>query len=209
MGVRSAISPVTRDGARDPAQVYAPHGYDLVVDTPEVADAHTARVELIFRRHGETAAQLGMPLLVGEWGAYGRHTGTLPAAWHVVRQFERLLCSETYWTYEPNLAHVPCFPAINRPYPERVAGTLVSYHYNPAARTLEVVWREDGTITAPSRIYIPAWLVENGAAGDNILIRLTPEGSGAPHLTTAGSSAGRYVEIPPTGEPCVRRLSIG
>ncbi len=84
MSVRSAIVPVELAGQRDPAQVYSPHGYDLVVNTPDIAQASPERVAFIFRRHGETAERLGMPMLVSEWGAYGDHPGTLPAAWHNV-----------------------------------------------------------------------------------------------------------------------------
>jgi endoglycosylceramidase len=203
MGVYSAIEPVILGGERDPAQVYAPHGYDLVVDTPGIADASSERVELIFRRHGETAQRLSMPLLVGEWGAYGRNPDTLPAAWHVVRQFEKLLCGETYWAYERGIEDVPCFPAIQRPYPERVAGTLEGYHYDPETATLEVTWREDGQVAAPSRIYLPGRF-----AGGDVRLDLTPKGLGATVAATSERSGSCYVGIPPLGEACHRHLVV-
>lgn len=209
MGVYSGIEPVVLDddradtGARDPAQVYAAHGYDLVVDTPDIAQASPERVELIFRRHGATAQRLGMPLLVGEWGAYGRNPGTLPAAWHVVHQFEKLLCSETYWAYEPGIEHFPCFQAIHRPYPECVAGTLQSYHYDPETGVFTCTWEENGQIAAPSRIYLPEWFTFTTAA-----LELTPAGNGITLSPTLPASANRRLEIPPTGAVGVRRLVI-
>ncbi len=55
MGVPSAIEPVRRsDGTTDPQVVYAAHGYDLVVDTKEIANPAYERVEFIFDRIRET-----------------------------------------------------------------------------------------------------------------------------------------------------------
>jgi endoglycosylceramidase len=158
---------------------------------------------LIFRRHGETAARLGMPLLVGEWGAYGRHPGTLPAAWHVVHQFEALLCGETYWSYETDLPAAPCFPALNRPYPERVAGALVSYHCDPDNALFEATWREGEKVTAPSRIYLPAWFATAPFAP-----ALHPEGAGFRTVDAGLGTGNVYVEIPPVGRSCTRRFVI-
>lgn len=51
----------------------------------------------------------------------------------ILRDLERLLCSETFWAYFPGIEKAPSFAAIQRPYPERVAGQLLSYRYDPAA----------------------------------------------------------------------------
>ena len=203
MGVSSAIEPLLLAEERDPAQVYAPHGYDLVVDTPDIAQASPERVEFIFRRHGETASRLEMPMLVGEWGAYGNSPGTLPAAWHVVHQFETLLCGETYWTYTPEVEYAPCFRAIQRPYPERVSGTLLSYHCDPEAGVFEATWHEDGHVAAPSRIYLPNWF----ACGEGEL-ELTPTGSARSIVSIPAGLDGRYLEITPTGLPCTRHFLL-
>jgi endoglycosylceramidase len=203
MGVYSAIQPLMLDDERDPAQVYAPHGYDLVVDTPDIAHASPERVELIFQRHGETAKRLWMPMLVGEWGAYGRNPDTLPAAWHVVHQFEKLLCSETYWAYEPGMERFPCFQAVQRPYPERVAGILRSYHYDPKMAIFQCTWEEDGVITAPSRIYLPDWF----EYADSML-DLTPQGTGMKITPTSVGSSNRYLEIMPIGTAVTRQILI-
>jgi endoglycosylceramidase len=204
MGVYSGIQPLVINGQRDPQQAYAPHGYDLVVDTPSIAQADPGRVALIFSRHGETARRLGMPMLVGEWGAYGRRPNTLPATWHVVRQFEKLLCSDTYWAYEPGIERFPCFKAIQRPYPERVAGTLQSYHYDPQNGTFECTWIEDGQITAPSRFYLPDWFSYDGRK-----VELAPAEKGYQVATTRPGSNSTYLSIPPAERACTRQLLIG
>jgi len=195
MGVYSAIEPLAEGGP----QAYAPHGYDLVVDTPAVAEASPARVELIFERHGETARRLGMPMLVGEWGAYGSWPDTLPAARAVTRTFERLLCSDAYWDYQPGLESASCFPALSRPYPERVAGALEAYAYDPAADRFASSWTESPGIDAPSRIYLPAWF-----GFDPDRLRLSP--SGEFDVEELGSGSIRLL-IRPTGSAARRELS--
>lgn len=206
MGVRSRIEPLTvgpEGGERDPLQAYAPHGYDLVTDTAGLARASPERISFIFRRHGETTRRLAMPAVVGEWGAYGRHPGTLAPAWHVVRQFEELLCGETYWTYQPGTEAFPCFPAINRPYPERTAGALERYRYDPEAGILKCAWREDVGVAAPSLVYLPGWF-----AFDETAVELVPAGQGFGVRAVEPAGSGAYLEIPPSGGAVERRLTV-
>ncbi|MBN1582657.1 MAG: cellulase family glycosylhydrolase [Anaerolineae bacterium] len=203
MGVYSGIQPLVLNGQRDPQQAYAPHGYDLVVDTPSIAQAGPGRVALIFSRHGETAQRLGMPMLIGEWGAYGRHPDTLPAAWHVVHQFEKRLCSNTYWAYEPGIEQFPCFQAIQRPFPERVAGMLSSYCTDPRNGVFECTWTEGGQIAAPSRIYLPDWFTV-----DATKIELSPVTGGFDFIAIRPGSQSMYLSIPPAAEACTRQLVI-
>ncbi len=206
MGVYSAIEPVLGpDGTRDPLQAYAPHGYDIVVDTADIALASEERVELIFSRHGETARRLNMPMIVGEWGAYygGAGTEVVPAAWFVVRQFEKLLCGDTYWLFGRYLYTSPYLPALQRPIPQRIAGTLLAYHADPEARTFTCTWKEDPGIVAPSRIYIPEWAYH----GED-RISVTPRGKGFEVTPVAEGSKSVCVVIPPMGEPVERRLTV-
>jgi endoglycosylceramidase len=203
-GVRSHIAPLQRpNGTRDPQQAYAPHGYDLVTDTDELARPGGERVDLIFRRHDETARRLDMPLLVGEWGAYGHVPGTLPAARRVVSLFEALLCGETYWAYVDGLQQTPSFRAIHRPYPERVAGTLRHYHYDASENTFTCAWDEHENIAAPTLIYIPDWL---GTAMHEM--HLTPTGRGCEEQPVAPGSANTVLRIQPTGAAQPRQLTI-
>ena len=158
MGIRSHIEPLADEsGKRDPLQAFAPHVYDLVTDTKDVAAASPDRVNFIFQRHNETAGRLRMPMLVGEWGAYGFHASTLAAAQAVTRQLEKYLCSDTYWDYAKGIGHSDHFQAINRPYPQKIAGTLISYRFDPAGKIFECQWREQKGISAPTTIYFPAW----------------------------------------------------
>jgi endoglycosylceramidase len=204
MGVLSGIEPM-RDasGKRDPNQAYSPHGYDLVTDTPAAAAASSARVELIFARHGWTAARLAMPMLVGEWGAYYGNPQALGAAQVVCRQFERLLCSDTYWALERDLGDQPVFQAICRPYPMCVSGEILSYSADPGERTFTCEWREDAGATAETRIFVPQ-------SYDPTLgrVRVKPAGQGLTIERVGPGERSAYVVVPPMGRDRVRVLTV-
>ncbi|NGP61539.1 glycoside hydrolase family 5 protein [Paenibacillus thiaminolyticus] len=154
LGTRSMIEPVIGlDGIRDEQQVYAPHAYDLVTDTGLAHTANDARLELILTRHEETRQRLEMPLLVGEWGAfYGSpDTGHVPL--HIQRQLEKLLCSDTYWDYTPDMDRSPSFLGVRRGYPVAVAGTLKQYRYEHELGSFSMRWEEAGESKA-ARSYI-------------------------------------------------------
>jgi endoglycosylceramidase len=208
MGVVSHIEPVSGgpvpvSGCHVPPQVYAPHGYDLVTDTANLSQASSERVALIFRRHAETAARLGMPLLVGEWGAYGEAAGTLGVAREVVRQFEALLCGETYWAYQPGIEDFPCFRALHRPYPERVAGDLTGYRYDPERDAFTCSWREPGTGGMPTLIYLPEWFWRSGRH-----VELAPPDDGFAVEPMHAGSGSVLLSLPPLGDAIERRLQL-
>jgi endoglycosylceramidase len=116
LGIPSALVPLTDEqGKRDPQQAYAPHGYDIVVDTALIELTSQERVALIFRRHGEFARRHQLPMLVGEWGAYYLDAKAVDAARFVVKQFDALGCGDTYWDYQRALAQSPLLPALRRP----------------------------------------------------------------------------------------------
>ena len=115
MGIPSALQPLTDEsGKRDPEQAYAPHGYDLFTDTNSLDLTSNKRVALIFRRHGELASTLRMPMLVGEWGALYRNPAAVGAARFTVRQFDLLGCGDLYWAYRRELAKSPFLHSLER-----------------------------------------------------------------------------------------------
>ena len=115
MGIRSAVVPLRDEfGRRDPQQAYAPHGYDIVVDTGSQDLNNHARIELIFRRHGELARKYNLPMLVGEWGAFNPEAQSVEVARFTVRQFDALSCGDTFWAYRHGFEHSPLLPALTR-----------------------------------------------------------------------------------------------
>jgi endoglycosylceramidase len=205
MGVRSAIEPVNgRDGQRDAFQAYAPHGYDIVVDTPDQVRASLDRIALIFTRHAETARRLQMPMLVGEWGAYGgAKADILPAARAVVRQFEQHLCGETYWEYGKYVLDCAYREILDRPIPLHTAGTLLSYQSDPETKAFSCAWKEDAAVTAPTSVYLP-----EGYYRPSNPPQLDPAGPACQVEPSGSDTPSVFLVIPPLGQPINRRLSI-
>ncbi len=205
MGIPSGVERIRNQaGSPDPLQAYAPHGYDIVVDTPDLANASHDRVEFIFQRHAEKARQLGLPLLIGEWGAFGNAgAGILPTARHTAAVFERRLCSDTYWDYSRNLQREAYFTTLQRPIPQAIAGTLLSYRGDPETRIFTCVWREDGQSRAPSVIYLPQWIY-----GGQESLRVEPPGTGFSIERTSQESKNHRVTIFPIGNGTERKLSV-
>ncbi len=197
MGIYSAVQPLEGEAQ----QAYAPHGYDLVVDTPDNAHSSAGRVNLIFSRHAESAQRHQWPMLVGEWGAFGKAPDTLRAAWDAVHVFERLLCSETYWAYQEQIEDAACFQALWRPYPERVAGRLESYCYDEQSRSFECAWQEDPAASAPTVIYLPAWRGFNAE-------RMQVESAGPRPVEIIRQADGVWLHIPPTEEAVKRVVRV-
>ena len=61
------------------------------------------RVELIFQRHRETGERLGVPTIIGEWGAFGGRPGNEKAGAQMMDIIERNLWSHTYWCWEEDI----------------------------------------------------------------------------------------------------------
>jgi endoglycosylceramidase len=170
MGVRSGILPVQRNGGRDPQQIYAPHGYDLIVDTTANEFWSPARVDVIFSHHEEISHVRGWPMLVGEWGAFwvnaeGVGCGTKPQADQLRGIFERACCGDTFWCYpdegksRQNLDGFRYSDAIVRGIPLAVNGTLVSYSWKPEEKVLDLVWVEGDTV-ADTELWVPGPVLE-------------------------------------------------
>jgi len=210
VGTPSGIVPVfDPNGGRDKLQAIAPHGYDIVTDTENVAKANPNRIRLIFDRHAETSRRLNMPVLVGEWGALCGLPGTMSAAQMVVEQLERHLFSDTYWAYgsRKEIDEAPYFPLLVRPYPAAVAGELLRYRSDYEKRMFICVWRETPSVSAPSLIYLPEGWFPKGYSVD-----LQPAGKGWSFepIADEGSSGATsgYLVIEPIGQRVERRLTV-
>lgn len=203
-GVPSGIEPILdSSGNRDPQQAYAPHGYDLVTDTPYAHTASEGRVGLIFDSHERTRALLDMPMLIGEWGAYyGSLTSEKPSLF-IKSLFEKLLCSDAYWSYfGADTANYSSFRGVCRGYPLAAAGRIRSYRHDDATGAFAMEWEEDAGSTGPTTIYLPD---VSGLTAEQV--RLTPAGGGCSIERLEGCAAG-YIHIP-SAEGGARRLAIG
>lgn len=205
-GTPSGIVPIVdSNGNRDPNQAFAPHGYDIVTDTKDVAKANSDRIELIFTRHAETANRLNMPTLVGEWGAYYGQANTLLPAQKVVSEIEKNLFSDTYWSYSGvrEIDGAEYFPVLSRPYPSAISGNLLEYKSDLSNRSFSCVWNEDPNISAPNMIYVPAEWFPKGYK-----VILEPNEKGWSFEKIRDGSQNGYLVIPTTGKSIKRSLKI-
>ncbi len=203
-GVRSGIESVTGpNGQRDAQQAYAPHAYDIVVDTPALANANTERVEMIFRRHDDTAQRLKMPMIIGEWGALGNADERIvPSARILQIQLERLLCSDTYWDYSRAIDKQSYFNVLKRSIPCRIAGRLLEYKSTPKTNDFVCRWKETKVVTAPTIIYLTQATFEGRE------LRLEPKGEGLKVQLVSGGSGDVYVSITPIGTAVERFFTV-
>lgn len=204
LGIRSDLPPVLgEDGAPDPLQAYAPHAYDIVTDTPDPEKASTARLELIFQNHLDHARKLGLPMLIGEWGAFYGSEKVIPVAHAHARLFEKALASDTYWDFHKGIEKTAFFEALERPYPQAVAGTIQEYRFDPQTRVFECVWDEDPQIMAPSLFFVPAhWYPKDCAVELSVS---GPEHSFAP---ISEEPPNRVLSVPPSGQKGPRTLTL-
>lgn len=148
IGIPAPVPPLA-----DPAWAYSPHGYDLVVDTEAMPQASDARIRTIFGRAAETGERLGVPVIVGEWGAFARHRGLGPHAEVQLEMFDEWAWSWFYWCWEPGFATSEAAAHLRRPRPRAVAGRDLRCGTSAGGG-----WRAAWTgldAAAPSEFWIP------------------------------------------------------
>lgn len=154
-GMMSAIHPVTDEkGIRDKKQVFAPHGYDILVDTEMYDQASNERIAVIFEEHRKVQEKLNLPMLVGEWGCYPNATEVqLPQAAYLTGIFEKYLAGDTYYDFS-HIYHNRITEVIIRAYPMKAAGKILSYgyHYKTGDFHCEI---QEKKAAGSSILYIP------------------------------------------------------
>ncbi len=91
------------DGTVEKNFAFAPHGYDLTVDTEFTNTASPERVDFIFNRHLATQNRLDCPVIVGEWGGMVGGADDYPALRHLLKLFKENGWSNSYWAYYPGI----------------------------------------------------------------------------------------------------------
>lgn len=141
-------------GRVDKAQVFSPHGYDLVVDTDKYDAYSQDRVNYIFDTHRKVQERLDMPVLVGEWGAFTDFDITYELAIALIKLFEKYLWSNTFWCYYSGMEKCKYINALNRAYPMSASGELVEYNFDFQSRNFTLVCQNIST-SATTVIYYP------------------------------------------------------
>ena len=143
------------DGRREDNLCFAPHGYDITVDTPLTNEASPHRVDHIFNEHQRTQARMDVPVLVGEWGGMVPGGEKYPALEHLIDKFDRNRWSQTYWHWFDGMTDSKIMEILSRPYPQAVAGEIKSYGYDRKNDTFTLSYTGSAAIKAPTLIWLP------------------------------------------------------
>ena len=200
-GAPSAVEPLVDDqGRRDPLQAYTPHFYDIVLDTALHHEPSPERLEIMMRNRVAEARRMGMPLLIGEWGAFYGDARCVGAAAMMARFLAENTVGEFYWDYHRGIEQGAFFPSLSRPSPLRVGGFPVGIRMAESPGGMQVEWTEETAPAPASEFHLPeGWVMEeaglrrHGTTGEAPLSRfeveravLSPLPGVAPDLGVSG-----------------------
>lgn len=154
LGIPCCNTPVTVNGERESQQIFAPHAYDLMVDTPAYKYASNSRVGMIFDQHRATQERLGVPVVVGEWGSCAEGDGWYPHIRFLQDKFDSYKWSNTYWCYFDDILKQDFMKVLTRPRPKAVTGTIVSYKYDHDDGVFKIKFNQDKKYKVPTIIYV-------------------------------------------------------
>lgn len=144
---------------------FAPHGYDLTVDTPMTNTASNKRVDTIFDEHKRTQERLGVPLIVGEWGGMVPGGEEYPHLEYLLEKFDNNHWSQTYWCFWKELMDEKIMQIIARPYPVAVPGIISKYEFNRKNNTFTLKFTTESSTRKKVEIYSPKAPVEIASNG--------------------------------------------
>ena len=177
-GFPSFLPPIEDAGA-----VYSPHFYQVEQNNlgiPYNGDDSVLRNAALTR--AREAEKHGVPWILAELGVADTVGNFDLHLHHLMRALDDYASGWTYYDYEkgegqqildsegnekPNL-----WPLI-RVYPQRVAGEIERFAYDPAARVFELTFREKEGVQGETEIYVPAARV---FGGDFVVTSTDPEG---------------------------------
>ena len=181
LGIPSGQPPLA-----DQNWAYSPHGYDLTVDTAATAQASDTRAATIFARHAETAERLGVPVVVGEWGGLGGHSGAARHGRFLLDLFDRYGWGWCYWCWHPGFSGSWEQDLLERPRPVAIAGDRTRWAIDLDG-VFTVTW--DGRpASAPSLLWLPADYQITAADRDGRPVTAESQG----HLVTIAAGTGDY-----------------
>ena len=122
-----------------------------MVDSDRYENFSKENVERLFADKRSSQEELGLPLIVGEWGAFPSKGFTNDLIRHMNGILEKYLWGSAYWEYHPGMEDDENYSSLSRAYPLETAGELYSYHYNEAKKSLVMTLKATGR----SRVYCP------------------------------------------------------
>lgn len=156
MGIEAGTMPIMIENKLEALQVYAPHGYDLVVDSPLVVMSSNKRIEAILDAHKRVQQRLNIPVIFGEWGAHYKNSEALEHIEYVLNYFDRNKWSHTYYCWFESIEEYPISSKLSRPYPQAVAGVIEDYNFNFTSQEFNLNWIQNQQLVEPTVVYLPS-----------------------------------------------------
>lgn len=154
LGIPYSCPPVNYDGKREEKLCFAPHAYDLMVDTPAYKYASNSRVGSIFDEHKRSQDRLNVPVIVGEWGGQSDGTDWLYHIEYLLDKFDKNQWSHTYWAYYHGLLDDPIMTCLIRTSPVAVCGKIDSYSFNRESNVFTLEYTQDKEYNLPTEIFV-------------------------------------------------------
>lgn len=154
LGIPYSCPPVNYDGKREEKLCFAPHAYDLMVDTPAYKYASNSRVGSIFDEHKRSQDRLNVPVIVGEWGGQSEGTDWLYHIEYLLDKFDSNKWSQTYWAYYDGLLENPIMTCLIRTSPVAVCGKIDSYSFDRENNIFALDYTQDKEYSVPTEIFV-------------------------------------------------------
>ena len=154
LGIPYCAPAVSYDGKREEKLCFAPHAYDLMVDTPAYKYASDERVGSIFDEHRRSQERLEVPVIVGEWGSQAEGTEWLPHIEFLLDKFDSNKWSQTYWCYYHGLLETPIMDLLVRTAPVAVCGEIENYSFDRENDVFTLEYTQDKKYSVPTEIYL-------------------------------------------------------
>lgn len=154
LGIPYSAPAVNYDGKREEKLCFAPHAYDLMVDTAAYKYAGNERVGSIFDEHRRAQERLDVPVIVGEWGSQAEGTEWLPHIDFLLDKFDSNQWGQTYWAYYHGLLETPIMNHLIRTAPVAVCGSIDSYSLDRENNAFVLEYTQDKEYLLPTEIYV-------------------------------------------------------
>lgn len=145
----------------DANAVYAPHFYHPLVHEGMAYRGNRTLLALAIYMKAMEAERHVTPMVIGEFGAWHDDRNQDQYLHDLMSIFDRLAGGWAFWSYDPGVLTDEGgdwrfnLEAIVRPYPRRVSGKIVGYHFDRVARKFELRWQSRQGLDAPTEIHLP------------------------------------------------------
>ncbi len=154
LGIPYSTPAVNYDGKREEKLCFAPHAYDIMVDTPEYKYASNNRVGSIFDEHRRSQERLNVPVIVGEWGGQSEGTDWLYHIDYLLDKFDGNQWGQTYWAYYEGLLENPIMSCLERTSPVAVCGKIDKYYLDRENNCFVLTYTQDKEYSVSTEVFV-------------------------------------------------------